>query len=77
MFYKKDALRNFAKFIGKHLCQSVRVSEKLGTGKVVNKVVNKVIKKRLQQRCFHVNIVKFLRTAFFYRTPPVAASVSA
>ena len=33
-----------------------------------------VIKTRLQHRCFHVNIAKFLRTAFFYRTPLVAAS---
>ena len=24
--------------------------------------------------CFPVNFVKFLRTPFFYRTPPVAAS---
>ena len=26
--------------------------------------------------CFPVNIAKFLRTSFFYRTPPVAASLS-
>ena len=32
------------------------------------------IKKRLQQWCFPGNIAKFLRTAFFYRTPLVAAS---
>ena len=31
--------------------------------------------KRLQHRCFPVNIAKFLRTAFFYRTPPVVASI--
>ena len=30
------------------------------------------IKSRLQQRCFPVKFVKFLRTPFFYRTPPVA-----
>ena len=30
-------------------------------------------KKRLQHKCFHVNIEKFLRTAY-YRIPPVAAS---
>ena len=30
--------------------------------------------KRLQQRCFLVNFAKFLRTTFFYRTSPVAAS---
>ena len=32
------------------------------------------ITKILQHRCLHVNIVKFLRSSFFYRTPPVAAS---
>ena len=32
------------------------------------------IKKKLQHRCFPVNIAKFLRTDFSYRTPMVAAS---
>ena len=32
------------------------------------------IKKRLQRKCFPVNIPKFLRAAFFNRTPPVAVS---
>ena len=36
---------------------------------------NKVAGLRLQHRCFPLNIVQFLRAAFFYRTPPVAASV--
>ena len=30
------------------------------------------IRKRLQQRCFPVNIAKFLRTGFFTEHPPVA-----
>ena len=34
-----------------------------------------LLKKRLQHRCFPVNIAKFLRTAFFYRTPLVATSM--
>ena len=33
-----------------------------------------VIKKRLQHWLFIVNIAKFLRTAFFHRSPPLAAS---
>ena len=33
------------------------------------------IKKRLQHRCFPVSIAIFLKTAFFYRTPQVAASL--
>ena len=32
------------------------------------------IKKRLQPRYFPVEFAKFLRTPFFYRSPPVAAS---
>ena len=31
-------------------------------------------KKRLQHRCFPVKFAKFLRTPFFNRAPPVAAS---
>ena len=34
-----------------------------------------LLKKRLWHRCFPVNYAKFLRK-LFYRTPPVAASVS-
>ena len=32
------------------------------------------IKKRLQHSCFPVNIDKFFKNSFFYRTPLVAAS---
>ena len=34
-----------------------------------------LLNKRLWQRLFPVNFVKFLRTPFFYRKPPVPASV--
>ena len=37
----------------------------------------KALKKELCHRCFPVNFSKFLRTHFFYRTPPVAAYFSA
>ena len=33
------------------------------------------IKKRLHHRCFPVKFPKFLRTPFFYKTHPTAASV--
>ena len=46
-------LRNFAKFTGKHLYQSL--------------FFNKVASLRLWQRCFPVNFAKFLRN-LFYRT---------
>ena len=35
---------------------------------------NDFIKKRLQHRNLYVNIVKFLKTVFFYRKPPAAVS---
>ena len=46
---KKDVLRNFAKFTGKHLCQSPAT----------------LLKKRLWHRSFTVSFMKFLRTPFF------------
>ena len=54
---KKDISRNFKKFTGKHLCQSL----------VFNKVAT-LLKKKLRHRCFLANFVKFLRTPF-YRKP--------
>ena len=53
VFCKKDVLRNFTKFTGKHLCQSL----------FFNKVAG-LLKKRLWQRYFPVNFVKFPRTPF-------------
>ena len=49
VFYIKGVLRNFTKFTGKHLCQSL----------FFNKVAG------LRHRCFPVNFVKFPRTPFF------------
>ena len=45
VFCKKGVLRNFAKFTGKHLRQSL--------------LLNEVFKKRLWHRCFPVNFAKF------------------
>ena len=45
------ALKNFSKFKGKHLCQSLLILLTL-------------LKKRLWHRCFPVNFDKFLRTPF-------------
>ena len=49
---KRGVLRNFTKFTGKHLCQSL----------FFNKVAG------LWHRCFPVNFVKFLRTPFLQNT---------
>ena len=53
---RKGVIRNFAKFAGKHLCQSL----------FFNKVF--LLKKRLWHRCFPVNFTKFLRTPFLRNT---------
>ena len=52
VFCKKFALKNFAKFAGKHLCQSL----------FFNKVTG------LRHRCFPVNFAKFLRANFLQNT---------
>ena len=49
VFCKKGVVRNFTKFIGKHLCQSLTPAT--------------LLKKRLWHRCFPVNFIKFLRTS--------------
>ena len=59
VFSRKSALRNFAKFTGKHLCQ----------GLFVNKVADLrpavLSKKKLWHRCFPVNFVKFLTEGLY------------
>ena len=59
---KKDVLRNFTKFTGKHLCQSLLFN------KVVGPRLATLLKKRLWHRCFSVKFVKFLRTPFLQNT---------
>ena len=55
---KKGVLRNFAKFTGKHPCQSLLFRLRPTT----------LLKKRLWHRCFPVNFAKFLRTPFLQNT---------
>ena len=58
-FYKKNVLRNFTKFAGKHLCQSLFFKRGLRP--------TTLFKKRLWHRCFPVNFTKF-RTPFLQNT---------
>ena len=58
MLCKKGVLRNFPKFTGKHLCQSLFLN------KVPGLKPSTLLKKRLWHRCFPVNFAKFLRTPF-------------
>ena len=62
LFCQKGVLKNFAKFTGKHLYQS------LFFNKVVGLRPAALLKRRLWRRCFPVNFAKFLKT------PLVAAS---
>ena len=59
VFCKKGVLENFTKFTGKHLCWS------LFFNKVAGLRPESILKKRLQQRCFPLNLVKFLKNSFF------------
>ena len=54
-FCKKGVLKNFEKFTGKHLCQSLFFNEVTSLRPVT----------LLKKRCFPVNLVKFLRTPIF------------
>ena len=58
----KGVLRNFTKFTGKHLCQSLFFNKVAGLSPAT------LLKKRLWHRCFPVNFAKFLRTPFLHNT---------
>ena len=62
VFYKKGVPRNFAKFIGKQLCQSLFFNKVAGLRPAT------LLKKRLWRRCFSVNFAKFIRTPFLQNT---------
>ena len=59
---KKGVLRNFAKFTGKHLCQTLFFNNIAGLRPAA------LLKKRLWHRCFAVNFAKFLRTPILQNT---------
>ena len=59
---KKGVPRNFAKFTGKHLCQSLFLN------RVAGDMPATLFKKILWHRCFYVNFAKFLGTPFLQNT---------
>ena len=59
---EKGVLRNFEKFTGKHLCQSLFFNKAAGLRPAT------LLKKRLWHRCFLVNFSKFLKTPFSQNT---------
>ena len=62
MFCKKGVVRNFTKFTGKHLCQSLFFNKVAGLSPAT------LLKKRLWHRCFPLNFAKFLRTLCLQNT---------
>ena len=59
---KKGVLRNFIKFTGKYLCQSLFLNKVAGLRPAT------LLKKRLWHRCFPANFAKFLRTPILQNT---------
>ena len=66
LFYKKVVLRNFAKFAGKHLCQSLFLS------KVAGLRLATLFKK---EPLFFGKFCEISKNTFSYRTPSVAAAI--
>ena len=59
---RKGVLRNFAKFTGKHQCQSLFFNKLAGLRPAT------LLKRRLWHRCFPMNFSKFLTTPFLQNT---------
>ena len=59
---KKGVLKNYTKFTGKHLCQS------LFANKVPGLIPATLLTKTLWHRCFPENLVNILRTTFLQNT---------
>ena len=62
VFCKKGVLRDFGKFTGKYLCQSLFFEKVAGLGPAT------LLKKRHWYMCFPVNFAKCLRTPFLKDT---------
>ena len=68
VFFKKDVLRNFTKFTGKHLCQTLFFNNVAG-------LACNFIKKETLAQVFSREICEISKNTFSYRTTRVAASV--
>ena len=69
VFCKKGALRNFAKFTGKHLCQTLFFNTVAGLPKSCN-----LIKKETLVQVFSCESCEISKDTFFHKAPLVAAS---
>ena len=65
VFCKKGIVKDFAKFTGKQLCQSLFLIK-------LQAATASLLKKKLWHKCFPMNFAEFLRTSttgFFWRRP--------
>ena len=72
----KTAITKF-KSSGSHMYFKIRIFTNFANSKksaCVSLFYATLLKKGTWHRCFPVNFANFLRTRFFYRTPPVTAS---
>ena len=70
MFCKNDVPKNFAKFTGKHLCQSLFFNKVAP----LSLTTSLKIKETLEQ-VLYCESCEIFKNVFFHRIPPVAASV--
>ena len=68
VLFQKSVLKNFAKFIGKHLYQSFFFNKVAGLRPAT------LLKKRSWHKCFPVDFATFLRISFFIEHPGVTSS---
>ena len=69
VFCRKGVLTNFAKFTGKHLCQSLFFNKGAGL-----RPATLFIKKETLAQVFSGEFFEISKKSFFHRTPQVAAS---
>ena len=68
-FCKEGVLKNFAKFTGKHLLQRIFLN------KGCRPQVCHFIEKETLTQAFSCELCEVFKSVFFYRTPPVTASI--
>ena len=69
--FRKKGVRSFAKFTGKHLCQSLFFNKVVGLRQAT------LSKKETLAQVFSSEFCEIFKDTFFDRTPPIAASVHA
>ena len=76
MFFKIDVLKNFANFTGKHLCWSLFSIQlqALRSAPLLKRDFN-MLDSNVMTYMFSCEICEIFKITFFYRTPPVAASI--